>query len=786
VTALQSPSSDTTGGDQDRKALRTVRSACVLCSQVCGVVLTVDDTRIVSVRGDATDPISQGYLCQKARKLDAYQSSPERLDTPLRRRSDGAYEPIDWATAEREIAERLSALVEAHGPSCFAFYGGGGQANHLGGAYGQSVLAAIGSNRYFNAQAQENTGEFWVNGRLFGNQTCHTSEDVANAEVVVLVGTNPWQSHTFPQARRRLNELAGDDARTLIVIDPVRTETADRADLHLRPHPGTDAQLLSALLRLLIDRGHVDDAFISTRVAGIDAVVDAVRSIDVDEALACCGVPIEAVSVVADRIGAAASVTVRDYMGVRHNVHSALNTYLTKLIAIVTGNMGKVGGLNLHSWMSPTMKHSPDGTNGDVVFSPVTGQMQIAGLFPPNTLPEEILTDHPERIRAMVVDSCNPAHTSAGTAAQQAAFDALELLVVVDVALSETALRAHYVLPALSQFEKWETVMFTPHFPNNVVKLRPPAFAASGERRTEQQIYTGLLRSLGKLPPEEELKPLRHMARHDRSALMGGLFELIGKNPDWFAVAPSILAETLGASLVESPSDSDADAIRDERIAATAALWFLSHQVAGRDADAMRRAGFDGDPSTQAEALFAAILETPAGVEFTRHEVDDMWRWITHPDGRIHVDIPELLDEIRTLDTTPPQHDPDYPFILAAGQRRAWNANAIIRRAEWRDADEHGALTVHPDDLVSLGIESGSTVTITSAVGSITTVAVADGREPCGHCSLPHGYGFAGDTPLASAANVLTDPGSRCRIAGTPHHKHTRVRLEPARRTIDM
>lgn len=744
---------------------RTARSACVLCSQVCGIVATVDDRHILSVRGDDADPASAGYICNKARKLDHYQSSPHRLTGPLRRTPDGGFEPIDWDTALSEIADRLQAITAEHGGNCVGFYGGGGQANHLGAAYGQALLASFGSDRYFNATAQENTGEYWVNGRLFGSQQCHTSEDVANAEVVLLVGTNPWQSHTFPQARRRLNELAADPERCLVVIDPVRTETADRADHHLRPRPGTDAHLLAAILALLVRSGAVDRGFVAAHTTGFETLESALAGIDVDAHLARTGVPLDEVVPVVERIARARSVTVRDYMGVRHNHHSALNTYLTKLVAIVTGNVGTLGGLNLHSWFTPMMKHSPEGP--DAARSPVTGQLAIGGIYPPNRLPEEILTDHPERLRAMVVDSADPAHTSSGTASQRAAFEALDLLVVVDVGLSETARLAHYVLPAASQFEKWETAVFTPHFPDNVLKVRPPMFDMPDGLRTEQQIYTELLRRLGKLPPDDRVRELRAMAESSRSAYMGGLFTLIAEQPEYLAVAPAILADTLGPTLGPDP-----------RLAATSVLWFLCHQLAGSEPAAVARAGFDGDPSTAAEALFDRLLDTPEGVVFARHEVDEMWNWVAHPGHRIHVAIDELLDELAGLDLDAPHTDAELPLVLSAGQRRRWNANAIIKAADWRGDDTLGSLTMHPDDLASIGAADGEVVYVRSAVGEIRTTVVASDREFPGHCSLPHGFGFTTDTPLTPAANDLTDPADRCPIAATPHHKFVRVRVE--------
>src|SRR5690606_2461753 len=122
------------------------------------------------------------------------------------------------------------------------YYGGGGQGNHLGGVYGASLRAVLGSPYVYSALAQEKTGDFWVNGKLFGRQTCHvTVHGLAEADCALFIGTNPYQSHGFPRARKVLKAIARDQRRTMIVIDPRRTETAALADVHLQLRPGTDA-----------------------------------------------------------------------------------------------------------------------------------------------------------------------------------------------------------------------------------------------------------------------------------------------------------------------------------------------------------------------------------------------------------------------------------------------------------------------------------------------------------------------------------------------------------------
>src|SRR4029453_14404899 len=228
------------------------KTACILCSINCGIEVQLEGRRLTRVRGNKDPPASQGYTCEKPARLDHYQNGRDRISTPLRRRPDGSFEPIDWDSAIREVAAKLVAIRDTQGGDKILYYGGGGQGNHLPGAFATATRAALGIRYASNALAQEKTGEFWVDGQLYGRPSCHTAPDFEHAEVAVFVGKNPWQSHGFPRARAVLREIARDPKRALVVIDPRRTETAELADFHLQVKPGMDAFVLAALLACLV------------------------------------------------------------------------------------------------------------------------------------------------------------------------------------------------------------------------------------------------------------------------------------------------------------------------------------------------------------------------------------------------------------------------------------------------------------------------------------------------------------------------------------------------------
>lgn len=733
-------------------------TACILCECNCGIVVQVDDRRLARIRGDKAHPGSAGYTCNKALRLDHYQNNRARLSSPMRRRADGTYEEIDWDTAIVEIAEGFKQIRDTHGGDKIFYYGGGGQGNHLGGAYSGAFLKALGSRYRSNALAQEKTGEAWVDFQLYGG---HTRGEFENAEVSVFVGKNPWMSQSFPRARVVLNEIAKDPGRSMIVIDPVVNDTAKMADFHLRVQPGCDAWCLAALAAVLVQENLCNEAFLAAHVHGVDTVRAALQEVPVADYAQRCGVDEELLRAAARRIGTAASVSVFEDLGIQQAPNSTVCSYLNKLLWILTGNFAKKGGQHLHSSFAPLFSQVSGRT-------PVTGAPIIAGLIPGNVVPEEILTEHPDRFRAMIVERGNPAHSLADSAACRAAFQALELMVVVDVAMTETARLAHYVLPAASQFEKPEATFFNFEFPRNGFQLRRPLFPPLPGTLPEPEIWARLVRALG-VVDEADLRPLREAAAQGRQAYTEAFLAAAATNPTVAKLTAYVLYETLGPTLPDG-------------LAGAAALWGLAQKTAMAYPDAVRRAGHaDGN------ALFDAILERPSGVTFTVHNYEDDFALISHPDHKIALEIPEMLAEIRSLTQTPSRlTTPQLPIVLSVGERRAYTANDIFRDPSWRKRDANGALRVSVEDAQALGLADGCLARITTAAGSAEATVEVTETMLAGHAALPNGFGldYTGDdgrTVVAGVApNALTSTRWRDPYAGTPWHKHVPAAIRRA------
>lgn len=757
------------------------KTACILCSINCGIEVQEADGAFLKIRGDDSHGSSQGYLCQKASRLNFYQNHRARLTHPLKRQADGSFAEISWDQAIAEVAAKLKAIRDEHGGQTIAYYGGGGQGNHLGGAYSAPLREALGCKYIYTALAQEKTGDFWVNGKLYGRQSCFVSEDAHNADYVLVLGANPWIAHGFPQARKVLQELRKDPNRTLVVIDPRVSETAAIADIHLQVKPGRDAFLLSAMIAIMLRDQLVDRAFLQHYTVGFEAIQETFGGIDIAAYCAHAGLDTDLVTQVAHGFAKARRACVRADLGIQQSLHSTLNSYLEKLLYLLTGNFNRLGGNYLAPLFAPLIAHSKDPEEGGLT-TPTTGAREISKIFPPNMLPLEILSTHQDRTRAVIVDSANPVMTGADSKAYRDAFQALDLLVVIDVAHTETAQLAHYILPAPSQYEKTEASFFTYGGDYdgqicNFFHLRKPVTAPKGNTLTEAEIYWRLTVALGAIP--KRIPVLERAAQLDRrypklQAFPLALAAYFKLNPKQARFAPAILYSTLGKAL---PKGMETAAI----------VWGISQFYAQRWPAQVRATGLKGKGAVLGRQLFDRFMDNDTGMPISAFNPEiDTWKLLRHKDKKIHLAIPQLLQDVLALhDEMQDQADPAFPFLLMAGERRSYNANQIFRDPAWRKADQDGALRLHPDDAAALGIQAKDAVVCETARGRIQVTASLDDSVQRGTASLPHGYGmrYPGDTDATEwqqhgpSVNELTDVRHCDPIAKTPFHKTVPARI---------
>ncbi|MFH1060231.1 MAG: molybdopterin-dependent oxidoreductase [Pseudomonadota bacterium] len=742
-----------------------LKTGCVLCAQNCGLEVLVEANRIFKSRPDKANPRSQGYACRKGLNIAHHQHHAQRLTRPLRRNPTGGFDAISWDQALDEIAEKLRSVIDQHGPRALAYMGGGGQGCHLEAAFGVRLLRALGSRYHYNALGQELTGHFWAGGRLLGRQYLGAIPDEARTELLLAWGWNGWMSHQVPQARRVLERISRDPERQLVVVDPRRSETARRADLHLAPRPGSDALLLKAMLAMILAEGWQDQAYLDAHASGLDAIRGWFAGFDVAAALEVCGLAAEPVTRLC-RWLTTKRWSMHPDLGVYMSRHSTATSHLYYLLMALCGSIGRPGGNVIPGYLMPLGAHS-DERDPKTWRTVATGFPAIMGVYPPNVMPEEILSDHPQRLRAVICSQSNPLRSYADTSAYERAFGALDLLVTCELALTETAALSHYVLPCKSAYESWDTTFFTWTWPEIFMQLRRPVLEPVGEPLEASEIFTRLAQRLGLVP---EIPASLHQAAQGDHISFGMALMAFGQTqPAAAAMAPFVLAQTLGQKLGSANQ---------------AALWGLLMTAPKEFRKNAVAAGFPAGP-LQGEAVFQALLAHPEGVVIGRCDEQNNLAAVRTGDGKLNLLAPEM--EAWLAEITPEREaialagDPDHPFILSAGRHNDTNANTLMRDPAWNAGRRACTVAMHPDDADRLGLTDGQAVRVTTAAGSEVGELELDADQRPGCLLIPHGFGLVYEGKVYGInVNRLTSAGHRDRLAGTPLHRYVPCRVEAA------
>lgn len=763
-------------------------TVCVLCSHNCGIRVDVDDNRITSVRPDESNPITAGYICNKGFTIPSYVQHSQRVEHPMRRRADGTFERITWEVAIREIAAKLLEIRERHSARAIGLVGIGGQGNHMDGLYGLSILRGLGSRRFFNAFAQEKTQHNMIDGWMMrGAPATMLHPDQENSRLMMIMGTNPKVSHRGHCPTESLKNFAADPTKTMIVVDPRITDTSRSAKIHLRLKPGTDCYLLLGMIKVILDQKLYDERFVNERSVGLDDVVKAFAKVDATDMAARCGLDSEAIADVATRFATSGASSILFDLGIEQTRFSTLISYLLRLLLALTGNLGRRGGNVYFESVVP-----PEPVRGahqrETERALVSGIHAIRALgdfamFSPTLVPEEVLNDHPQRLRALIVEGSNPLLSYSDSRRWREAAEKLDLLVAIDPAFTETARLAHYVLPTGVGYEKWEFAIFPKGYPEVYAQVRPPVVAPPAEALPEPEIYVRLGEAMNLYGEPPAL--FCALAQYAHLPVGRALFFIVGA---WLArrgaTDPSDdgrgrllfwIYRTLGRSL---PSP------------ALSAIYLLAHANAfTRRADILRTLGPKWNrrsPFALAAELYRRMLAHPEGVEILKlSTADNLGDHIHFEDKRIRLAPKPILTEIDRAVRTRPQSDSRYPFVLATGLRTRWTANTIQRDPAWRKGrGPHCTLSVSPADAERLGIKSDDIVRVETSRNAVELPAFVDDRLQPGHMSIPNGFGMIqkqeGERIELDGVNIneLTDVNDRDPFTGCPHHKYVPCRVE--------
>ena len=327
-----------------------------------------------------------------------------------------------------------------------------------------------------------------------------------------MLGTNPKISNRGHNATDTFKELADDTTRTVVVADPRETETTRTATRHLRVRPGTDVYLLLALAAVIVREGLDDRPSSSSGTVGSTSSRAELAAVDVARMAARCGLEVDAVLETARGFAAAESAAIFFDLGVEQTPFSTLIVVSHPRAARAHRQPRPAGRLHVPGVVpaadaGPARVGEPERALASGI--PAIRALGNAGMFSPTLVPEGVLVDHPERIRAVIVEGSNPILSYSDAARWREAREQLDLLVVIDPAMTETARLADYVLPTPVGYEKWETAAFPRGVPEVFMQVRPPVVPPPPERCPSPRSTSASARPWGSTaPPPAELEAL--------------------------------------------------------------------------------------------------------------------------------------------------------------------------------------------------------------------------------------------------------------------------------------
>ena len=740
-------------------AITDVRSAfrtCPLCEATCGLEIKLAGERIVSIRGDAEDVFSHGYICPKGSALRQLHEDPDRIQTPLIRDRAG-FREASWDEAFALIDARLAPILGAD-RNAVAVYLGNPNAHNLSNLlYGKVLLRALATRNVYSASTVDQYPKQMSSALMFGGGTTVPVPDVDRTDHLLILGANPLASNgslmTAPDVRGRLRALRERGGK-LVVVDPRRTRTAEIADEHHFIRPGTDAHLLFALISVLFSEGRADPG---PRIAALCEGLERVRSLSepfTPEAVApVCGIEAPEIRRMALELADAPTAAVYGRIGTCTQEFGALASWLVDVVNALTGNLDRPGGAMFPLGAAGHANAAGEpgrgrGTRFGRFASRVRGLGEVFGELPAVCLTEEITTPGDGQVRALITMAGNPVLSTPNSARLDAALGQLDFMVSLDVYINETTRHADVILPAPSPLRRshYDLALY-PFAVRNVAHYSPPALPEEN----------GL--------PDEWVTVLR----------LTGVAAGMGPNADVAALDEGV-ARGLVAREVQTPQSAVAGRVPEELMAA------LEPRVGPeRLLDLLLRTGpygdgfgADADPSPGANAeganayagvgLSLAVLEAaPHGIDLgpLRPRLPDALRTAS---GRIELAPEPLVVDVERLRAALTRPLGAGPVLVGRRHQRSnnsWMHNLpVLVKGKPRCT-----LFVHPEDAERYGLVDGAPAELRSRTGRVRAeVEVTDEMMP-GVVSLPHGWGQdAKDTRQAVAAaqpgansNLLSD-----------------------------
>ena len=717
---------------------------CPFCEATCGLTLTIEDGRVTGARGDHDDAFSAGFICPKGASFGELDNDPDRLTRPLVRR-DGVLTEATWDEAYAVVADRLGAVIAAHGGASVGVYLGNPNAHTIAGAlYAPLILKALGTRQVFSASTLDQMPKHVALGLMFGSPGAFAVPDLDRTDHLVIIGANPLVSNgsvttaaDFPGKLRALKKRGGK----LVVIDPARTQTAKLADRHLAPRPGTDAALLLAVVHVLFDEDLVDLDGVAEHVVGIEQVRALAADFAPEAVEQACGVGADEIRELARELAAAPTAAVYGRIGTSTVEFGTIGSWLVDVINVLTGNLDRPGGVMFPLGAAAAAPRPPKPGRGFRTgrwASRVSGYPEVLSELPAAALAEEIDTAGDGQIKAMITIAGNPVLSAPDGDRLDKALDSVEFMLSVDPYLNETTRHADVILPPPPPAQ-------SPHFD----------FALNNLAVRNNVRYSPPVLPLADRPDEAEIL--------SRVALV--LYG-IGVQADPVLVDAQVIAMTL----TKEVSDADSPVAGRDVDELTAMLG--TGPGYERRLDMMLRLGPYGDGfGTRPDGLTLEKLKAnPHGIDLgpLRPRIPEVLRT---PSGRIELaPEPVVADVARLRDALSRSAG---GFLLIGRRHLRSNNSWMHNLPALSGGSNRCTLQIHPDDAADLGLTD---IAIIKGPGGelLAPIEVTDVMRR-GVVSLPHGWGHnRGGTgqQLANShpgvnVNQLNDGTHLDRLSGT-------------------
>jgi formate dehydrogenase major subunit len=486
-----------------RKPTNWTRTTCPYCGTGCEMNVGANYNQIVSIKPLLDAPVSQGHLCVKGRYAFDFVSADDRITEPMIRK-DGEWHLVTWEEAISFAAIRLKNILEEHGPESIGVLGsarGTNEENYLAQKFARVV---IGTNNVDCCARVCHTPTAAAMKLMLGTGAATNSyDDIEKAQTILVCGANATENHPIVGARIKQAALSGAN---LIVIDPRKIELAQYAETHLQPRPGTNIPLLNALAYVIVEERLFDHQFANERVAGWDEFCDFIKDFPPEQVEAISGVKANLIRQAARRYATSKPSMCFHGLGVTEHTQGTEGVMCLVNLALLTGNIGKRGtGINPLRGQNNVQGAAHMGCDPGVLTGGVSlhDARQLFESVWRAQIPEGRglnmleMMDAAEagKLKALWAIGYDIALTNANTAATERALRSLDLVIVQDLFLNETARQFGSVfLPAASSFERDGTFMNAERRIQRIRKAIEPV----GRSKPDWEIICALAKAMGK------------------------------------------------------------------------------------------------------------------------------------------------------------------------------------------------------------------------------------------------------------------------------------------------